>query len=385
MDREGSIQDKTYTTVIRKIDDTFVVWFPNGNQYLRLEEPAYFVFQSHREGVDAVTIARRCAVRYQTGEEECRQFVFDILDRIGAITRMPVRQAKDLAGDAALSVQPFSPFSIHQYSVYGKSLCFQFGTRWHEQLLHPLLQHLEVVDGTSKPVLFELFGHKDRNVLRVGHRVKGSWDDAETHLLNGMVSLQLANAVYGKVDHDWMAVIHASAVTNGAKTMIFPATPGSGKSTLAALLHQKGFPIVSDDFVLIDRQSRQVFPFPAAVSVKEGSTQLLSVFYPSLRRQEKAQQSRTNKLVRYLPIAGETVAAPVQEIIFVRYDPTVDFELEQLLRPDALAQLLDETWTAPTPENAGSFLDWYSGLACYRLRYSNNDLALQKITELFER
>jgi hypothetical protein len=296
---------------------------------------------------------------------------------------MPVGPAPDHTGGIELRAKPFSPFSIRYYSVYGRSLCFRFGDRLIEQWVHPQLQHLEVDHSRDEPLLFELFGQHDRYVLRVAGRVKGSWRKEESHLLNGMVSLQLVNALYHKNDHDWMAVIHASAVTNGAKTIVFPASPGSGKSTLAALLHQKGFSIVSDDFVPLERISQHVFPFPAALSVKEGSTELLSAFYPSLLKQEKAQ-SRTNKQVRYLPITGEAVPAPVKEIVFARYDPSVDFEMERLPRADALGMLLDETWTSPSAENADRFLDWYSGLSCYRLSYSDNEKALQTITKLFE-
>ena len=371
--------------VIRKIDDAFVVWFPNGNQYLRLEEPAFFVFQGYEKGLNSDIIANQCAERYQIPEDECLQFVIEIINGIDAIRQNPVINEPDCTKNTELQTKSFSLYSVHKYIIGEKLLQFHFETRLYEHYLHPLLQHLETEICPTEPFLFELFGHNGKIVLRVNKQVKGMWNEDETHLLNGMASLQILNAIYEKKDHDWMAIIHASAVTNGTKTIAFTASPGSGKSTMAAMLQQKGFTLVSDDFVPLERVTQHVFPFPAAMSVKGGATELLSALYPSLQKQEEAQLSRTNKLVRYLPVEGKALPTPVKEIIFIKYDPVVDFELEKVPRLEALKMLLDETWTSPSPENASQFLDWYCEVSCYRLTYSNNQKALQSISELFER
>lgn len=370
--------------VIREIDGMYVVWFSNGNQYLRLEEPAFFVFQNEQQGINREVIVSRCAERYCIHTDESRKFVTEILDGIEAIKQWETRKDPDNFTDEELRLKQFSLFSVRNYSVNGKPLRFHFETRLYEYYLHPLLQHLETETYCSEPILFELFGHNDRIVLRVNHQVKGVWTEEESHLLKGMAFLQILNAVYQRGDNDWMAIVHGSAVTNGAKTIVFTASPGSGKSTIAALLKQKGFALVSDDFVPVERSSQHVFPFPAAMSVKDGATDLLSAFYPSLKGDVESQLSLTNKQVRYLPVEGEAVPAPVKEIIFIKYDRAVDFEMEELPRIEALKMLLDETWTFPSDENAGQFLDWYSGLTCYRLTYSNNEKAIQTIVQLFE-
>ncbi len=372
------------TTVVRKIDNSFVVWFANGNQFVLLEEPAYFVLQLIEQGVHKRAIVNRCIDRYQTTETECTQFVNEIEDKIDGI-RKHATQTENVFGDEFESQSKSFPlYSAHRYLIRNKYFRFHFETRLYEHYLHPLLQHHETDTCTTESALFELFGHKGKIVLRVNKQVKGMWNEDETHLLSGMASLQILNTIYEKNDCDWMAIIHASAVTNGTKTIAFTASPGSGKSTIAALLQQKGFTLVSDDFVPLERITQHVFPFPAAMSVKEGATELLSALYPSLQKQEEAQQSRTNKLVRYLPVEGKALPTPVKEIIFIKYDPAVDFKMEHLPRLEALKMLLDETWTSPLPENAGQFLDWYCGISCYRLTYSNNEKALQTIAKLFE-
>lgn len=199
----------------------------------------------------------------------------------------------------------------------------------------------------------------------------------------GKVSLEILNVIYCKGEEDWMAVIHASAITDGKSTVIFTASPGSGKSTIAALLVQKGFSLVSDDLVPIERESKMVYPFPAAISVKEGSQDLLSLYYPTLKIQSEPEITRTNKLVRYIPIESEAIPAPAKAVIFIKYDPTIDFAMEKLPFTESLKLLLDETWTYPSFENAKEFIYWHDSVNCYRITYSDNDKAVSVITKLF--
>ena len=131
------------------------------------------------------------------------------------------------------------------------------------------------------------------------------WKQDETHLLKGMAFLQILNAVYEKDDKDWMAVIHASAVSNGSKTIIFTASSGSGKSTIAALLQKEGFALVSDDFVAIGSLSQHVFPFPVALSIKEGAMDILAGLYPSLKNLKwlnKVQPEKESVISRLMRI-----------------------------------------------------------------------------------
>jgi hypothetical protein len=370
--------------VVREIDGRYVVWFANGNQFLRLEEPAYWVFHSDQNGLSREAIINQCAEKYYLPLDESRVFVTDVLHGIEDIKQWTTSKIIDYLDDEEILLKKFTVFSLRNYSINGRLMRFHFETLQYEHYLHPLLQHLESDLETSVSILFEIFGYNDRVVLRMDQQIKGIWNKDDSHLINGMVFLQLLNAAYDKNDQDWLAVIHASAVTNGNKTIVFAASPGSGKSTIAAMMQHKGFSLVSDDFVPIERLSQLAFPFPSAMSVKEGTTELLSVWYPSLQSEQEPQLSRTNKLVRYLPVDGKAVPAPVKEIILIKYDPAVDFEIEKLSRTEALKMLLDETWTSPSAENAGRFLDWYCGISCFRLTYSNNEKALQTIIRLFE-
>ena len=359
-----------------------MLWIEKGNRFIWFEEPAYFVASSYLCGTDKVSIAQACISRYHVDEEESLNFVAEVIAGVDSYERSNNSEPSDVL-NKEIRGKEFAPFSFHNYSINSRILNFRFEKERYEYYLHPLLKHLETDEITNRTIVFEMFEHNNKIVLSVDDQVCGIWDEDETHLLKGMAFLQILNAVYEKKDDDWMTVIHASAVTNGKKTIAFTASPGSGKSTIAALLLQRGYSLVSDDFVPIERTTGNAFHVPIAMSVKEDATTILSMFYPSLLEQAETHRSLTNKKVKYLYFRETVTPSPVKEIIFIKYDPDVDFEMEKLPRIEALKLLLDEAWTYPSAVNAGSFLDWFTGLVCYRLTYSNNEKAIKVIDQLF--
>jgi len=66
-------------------------------------------------------------------------------------------------------------------------------------------------------------------------------------------------------------LIHASAVERGGKALIMPGDSGSGKSTLAALLGERGWRLMADEFVMIDLATGLAMPFPRAISLKNSA------------------------------------------------------------------------------------------------------------------
>jgi hypothetical protein len=148
-------------------------------------------------------------------------------------------------------------------------------------------------------------------------------------------------------------------------------------------MQKKGYTLLSDDFVPIERDSKKCYPFPAAMSVKQGSKEILSTEFPSLANDENKYYTHGNKTVSYLAFSEFANPIPTKEIIFIKYNPDVDFEIEEIKRVEALKMLLEETWTYPSPESAGSFIDWFLTVRCVRRTYSNNEKAIDKIAQLF--
>jgi HprK-related kinase A len=63
-------------------------------------------------------------------------------------------------------------------------------------------------------------------------------------------------------------LLHASAVERDGQALIMTGLSGSGKSTLSALLGQRGWRFMGDEFVLLDLESGAAVPFPRLISLK---------------------------------------------------------------------------------------------------------------------
>lgn len=63
-------------------------------------------------------------------------------------------------------------------------------------------------------------------------------------------------------------LLHASAVEREGRVLIMTGLSGSGKSTLSAMLGQRGWRFMGDEFVLLDLASGAAVPFPRLISLK---------------------------------------------------------------------------------------------------------------------
>ncbi|MDP4207539.1 MAG: hypothetical protein Q8928_01865 [Bacteroidota bacterium] len=369
----------------KQLEGKYVTWLQPNHHFLTLEEPAWFVFDQYKQGTDKEEIAQLCTERYNLLPDNSARFVSEIIDGIENLTANAADPTQENLKDLSLSGHSFEAFSTHYYLIGEKNFGFRFQSAELEYYLHPLLKHLETKIISTSPVMFELFSFDNRVILRRDNTILGNWSTNESHLTKGTAFTEIINYLYDKTRNDWMMIIHASAVTNGKKSLVFPASPGSGKSTFAAMLHANGFQLLSDDFVPIGRTGK-AYPFPAALSVKEGSVDVLSPLFPSLNQIE-TETSHTQKQVRYLSEGltfEKASAAPVEGFVFVKYQPGTSYKLEEVSRLQALQLILNEAWVSPQPDNIEFFFNWLPDIPCYQLVYSDNALAMAGISQIFE-
>lgn len=369
-----------------KVDHSYLVWFKNSNTYFQLEEPAWFVFKKLVKRYKSATIASEFAERYGVTQDESHTFVNDIRSEIAKLNQ-PCDMTTSVHYATELNEYDFVPYATHHYRFGSESITFSYDSRALEYYIHPLISHFETNDGKQGLSVFELFSREEKIVFRFNGEVKGTWTCDETHLVKGMIFMYLINAMHNKTHADWLMTVHASAITNGKKTILFSAPPGSGKTTIAAILQARGYQLISDDFVPIDRTRFCAFPFPIAMSVKEGSMELLKPLMPGLE-QKSLNYITPGKSVRYMAPAkfADIMSAthPVGAIIFVKYEPSVDCLLEKMNPLKGIKHLLQQAWIAPASGNAAILLERVTQTPFYSLTYSNNHKALALITSLFD-
>ena len=371
--------------VKKKIGNSYLIWFQNSNLYFSLEEPAWFVFSKIMKRYKSETIAKEFSDRYGLSYEESLRFVTDVRLKIIEMNKYdePAKYMEKSAEEINNYVYPI--YSTHCYDMQNKVIEFSFETPWLENYIHPLIKHLETTEDFTGKSYFELYTYNERVYFRLDKKIIGSWDKNESHLTKGRIFIELVNVLHNKSEADWLMTVHASAISDGRKTILFSAAPGSGKSTIAALLQTKGYNIISDDFVPIERSTFKAFPFPIAMSVKEGSLDLLKPHYPELENNPLITLN-PEKRIKYLPIDNRIMkmAFPVKEFIFIKYDDSVDFTLEKIEPANAVKTLFEEAWIPPQPDNVAIFLDKIINISFYRLTYSNNKMALEAISQLFD-
>jgi hypothetical protein len=369
----------------KKIGKSYLIWFQKSNLYFQLEEPAWYVFRKSIKRYKSETIAIDFSNRYGLTYAESLNFVLEIRQKIEEMSR-PIGQNKSIEKPAEeIYKHVFAVYSKHCYDMQNRVIEFSYETPWLENYIHPLVKHLARNEEFKDKSKFELFTYNNRVYFRIDKKLIGSWGYDESHFTKGRIFIELVNVLHNKSDDDWLMTVHASAISNGNKTILFSASPGSGKSTIAALLQTKGFHIISDDFVPIEQSSFKAYPFPIALSVKEGSLDLLKPLYPELESNPLITIN-SEKKVKYLAVDKKIMKMvfPVKEFIFIKYDKSVDFALEKIEPIKAIKTLFEEAWIPPKSENVAIFLDKVMNISFYSLTYSNNKKALDAIAHLFE-
>ncbi len=370
-----------------KIEDLYLVWIENCDQFFQLQEPAWFVFEKIVNNENLKMIASIFSDKYDLDIEESLRFVADMHSRLEGLDR--IKPAPNPLSERELlecNLPVCGHFSLFEYLIGNTVVKIAYETTWLEDYIHPLIEHLikndKSVDGTT--IFYELYTIDERVVLRKDNAVIGVWKNNESERVKGRVYLELVNLLHDKNEEDWLMTIHASAISNGRKTILFTAAPGSGKTTMAAMLRVQGYKLISDDFVPIDKYLLNAFPFPIAMSVKEGSMNLLLPHFPELN-EKQVNYISSEKKVRYLPIGNELMDMifPVREIMFVKYDPESEFEIEQLNVADALPLLFEQIWVTPTKENVEILFTQISNFSFYKITYPDNRLALEAIKDIF--
>lgn len=179
-------------------------------------------------------------------------------------------------------------------------------------------------------------------------------------------------------------LIHAGAVqTPLGPGLVLPGASGSGKSTLVAGLVRAGFGYLSDEAAAIDPVSRNLYPYPRALSLK--GAHLLESF-PEIKSASRMAVSGTGRFdLHATDISGGSVGrpCPVGFVIVPRYESGAPTELVPISRAAAVLELGSSSMgLRHYRERALPLLaDLATGAACYRLRSGRLADAVRAVEE----
>jgi HprK-related kinase A len=117
-----------------------------------------------------------------------------------------------------------------------------------------------------------------RRHLRPSVAIRGDYtlpDAAPLPLSLGLLAAEMGMNLQMALGQKRYLLLHAGTVERDGRALLLTGHSGAGKSTLAALLGERGWRFMGDEFALLDPESGLLHPFPRAISLKN---QALAVF-----------------------------------------------------------------------------------------------------------
>ncbi|AUC86438.1 hypothetical protein CW731_14630 [Polaribacter sp. ALD11] len=363
-------------------EDKTIVWFKNSNEYLILENTTAAILKKISKGISAEEIASDLAKKLLIPLDKTVDFVLDLEKKF-----YPPKLINnhEIINDYRDVKKPKKFEFTKYYKVNNFIFKFEFSSEYELYLVHPKFAHLEVENKSKNSFTFSVFLKNNFVFFYVDKNFIGAWDKKEIHFFQGKFSMELIQKIHQKEEKEWMGVFHASAVSNGKKSILFLGDSGNGKSTSLALLQGNGFTCLADDFVPIDATKKEVYSFPAAISIKKNSLETLLPLYPELESSAEYHFKRLHKIVRYLKPNNKDFLShlPCNDLVFIKYEKDADLKFDKISKIDAFQQLVPDSWLSPIKENAQIFLDWFHSLNCYQITYSENKKMIAAVSKIF--
>lgn len=362
------------------VEDKTITWFENTNQYLILENTTADIIKRLVNGKSVSEIAKALSKKIVAPQEKTVDFILDIQKQF-----LKKEKQTKIVNDYRYLKIP-THFSFVKYYKIDKTIFkVSFLNERELSLIHPKFSHLEIQPSSNYNHHFQVFINNNFIFLYVDDKFIDSWSNTDIHYFQGKFSMELIQKIHQKEENDWMGVFHASALSNQNKAILFLGDSGNGKSTSLALLQANGFTCLADDFVPIAVENKNVYAFPAGISIKKSSLDTLLPIYPELENSAEYNFERLNKIVRFLRpnISNFSQNLPCKEIIFIKYVKDSELKFEEISKLDSFQKLVPDSWLSQKKENVETFLDWFSSLKCYQLTYSNNDEMITKVSKIF--
>jgi HprK-related kinase A len=103
----------------------------------------------------------------------------------------------------------------------------------------------------------------------------GLADAAPMSLAHGLLAAEMGMNLQMALGWRRHLLLHASSVEKDGRALVMTGESGSGKSTLAALLGERGWRFMGDEFALLDLTSGEILPFPRLVSLKNSAIEVV--------------------------------------------------------------------------------------------------------------
>ncbi|RJF85560.1 HprK-related kinase A [Sphingomonas cavernae] len=165
----------------------------------------------------------------------------------------------------------------HHFDVRIGPVGFRIGSAWRRPVteLATLYAGYPGPDGGIADFTVRLEPERPwRRWLRPSIAIRGDFtlpDAAPLSLAHGLLAAEMGMNLQMALGQRRFLLLHASAVERDGRALLMTGHSGAGKSTLAALLGERGWRFMGDEFALLEPDTGLLHAFPRLVSLKNGA------------------------------------------------------------------------------------------------------------------
>ena len=169
----------------------------------------------------------------------------------------------------------------HSLAVQIGPVAFRIGSAWPqplEALARLYAAYPEPKDGICDFTVRLEPERPWRRWLRPSVAIRGDYilpDAAPLSLEHGLLAAEMGMNLQMALGQKHYLLLHAATVEKDGRALIMTGESGAGKSTLAALLGERGWRLMGDEFALLDLEDGKLMPFPRAISLKNGAIRVM--------------------------------------------------------------------------------------------------------------
>lgn len=118
-----------------------------------------------------------------------------------------------------------------------------------------------------------------RRWLRPSIAIRGDYtlpEAAPLALRHGLLAAEMGMNLQMALGQRRYLLLHASGVERDGRALLMTGESGAGKSTLAALLGERGWRLLGDEFALVDPATGLIHAFPRLVSLKNAAVAVMA-------------------------------------------------------------------------------------------------------------
>ncbi len=170
----------------------------------------------------------------------------------------------------------------HSFQVRIGPVGFRIGSAW----AGPVQALARLYEGFPEPA----DGIADFTVRlepdRIGRRwikpsvaIRGDYilpEAAPLALRHGLLAAEMGMNLQMALGQRRYLLLHAAVVEREGRALILTGESGAGKSTLAAMLGERGWRLMGDEFALVDPETGLIHAFPRAISLKNDAIEALA-------------------------------------------------------------------------------------------------------------